>query len=67
MSPEPVDHGHCFRCRVRKEIAGATQVRLRNGKMALTGVCITCGARIFRLLRAGKSTQIDAAAQDLQA
>ena len=51
MSRDETGQGHCFRCRSRKEIDGATQTRLRNGKMAVTGTCVTCGTRIFRLLR----------------
>lgn len=50
MSADESGHGHCFRCRARKPIDGATETRLRNGRMALTGTCVTCGGRIFRLL-----------------
>jgi hypothetical protein len=39
------------KCKGRKEIVGAAETRLRNGKTAVTGTCITCGVKIFKIIR----------------
>jgi hypothetical protein len=41
--------GYCFRCRMRKPMHAATETRMRNGKLAYTGTCVTCGTRMFKI------------------
>ncbi|MDX1935228.1 MAG: DUF5679 domain-containing protein [Capsulimonadales bacterium] len=41
---------YCFRCRMRKTMDGATETRMRNGKRAFSGTCITCGTRMFKIV-----------------
>lgn len=43
--------GHCFKCKAMKTIAAPTETRLRNGRPAVTGTCITCGTKIFKIIR----------------
>jgi hypothetical protein len=33
--------GYCVRCRAQREI--------KNGKLATKGVCLTCGASMYRI------------------
>lgn len=41
---------YCFRCKAKKPVNGATETRMKNGRMALTGSCVTCGAKVFKIL-----------------
>ena len=66
MSESERGHGHCFRCRCRKAMVDPTETRLRNGKMAVTGRCVTCGVRIFRLLRESDAAVLEAGESPVQ-
>jgi hypothetical protein len=41
--------GYCFKCRKKVEIQNATQVKLKNGKLATRGKCGKCGTKVFRI------------------
>ena len=43
---------YCFKCRTKREVRGATQVTLKNGRPATQGTCPVCGTKVFRI---GKS------------
>ena len=45
---------YCFRCKVKKPMANATETRMKNGKMAVAGICVTCGTRMFKILPTGE-------------
>jgi DNA-directed RNA polymerase subunit M/transcription elongation factor TFIIS len=47
---------YCFRCKSKKPVTAATETRMKNGRMALSGSCITCGAKVFKIL-AGERRQ----------
>lgn len=55
-APEEV-RGHCFRCRARKTMLLPTESRLKNGRMAVSGACVTCGTAIFRLVAAPENRE----------
>ena len=44
--------GYCFKCRTKREIKDAKAVTLKNGRPANSGVCPTCGTKIFRIGKA---------------
>lgn len=41
--------GFCVRCKKSVNIKGAKKVTLKNGRKATTGVCPTCGTKVFRI------------------
>jgi hypothetical protein len=41
---------YCFRCKAKKQIKDPTETRMKNGKMAVSGTCITCGTKMFKIL-----------------
>jgi RNase P subunit RPR2 len=43
---------YCFKCRKKVEIKDAKNVTLKNGRPAVSGTCLTCGTKVFRI---GKS------------
>ena len=43
---------YCFKCRAKREISGARQVTLKNGRPATQGTCPTCGTRVYRIGKA---------------
>lgn len=40
---------YCFKCRAKREIKDPQQVTLKNGKLAVRGVCSVCGTKVFRI------------------
>ena len=47
--------GYCVKCKARKEIAGAMEETMKNGRKAIKGRCPTCGVVMFKIL-GGKSS-----------
>ena len=41
--------GYCVRCRAQREIKNAKAITMKNGKLATKGVCLTCGASMYRI------------------
>jgi hypothetical protein len=41
--------GYCFKCKIKKEMANPTETRTKNGKIAVTGSCVTCGTKMFKI------------------
>lgn len=41
--------GYCMKCREEREIEGAHEVRMKNGRPATEGKCPVCGTRMYRL------------------
>jgi len=41
--------GHCMRCKEKREIKNAKQVRMKNGRDAVQGVCSSCGTKMFKI------------------
>lgn len=42
--------GYCFKCKAKREILGAVEERMKNGRLAVKGKCPTCSAVIFKIL-----------------
>ncbi len=41
--------GYCMKCKKKKEIKNAKQVKMKNDKPATRGVCPTCGTKMYRI------------------
>lgn len=48
MSEETI--GYCVRCKAKKEIKNPEEITMKNGRRALTGVCLDCGTKMFKFL-----------------
>lgn len=43
----------CFKCRQVVKIKNAREVKMKNGRPGIEGVCSCCGTRVFKV---GKNT-----------
>jgi hypothetical protein len=43
---------YCVKCRAKKEIKGAKNITMKNGKPATQGTCPSCGTKMFRIGKA---------------
>ncbi|MFO7167766.1 MAG: DUF5679 domain-containing protein [Chloroflexota bacterium] len=41
---------YCVKCKTKREIKGAQEVRMDNGRRALKGECAVCGTKLTRFL-----------------
>ncbi|HKZ48612.1 MAG TPA: DUF5679 domain-containing protein [Thermoplasmata archaeon] len=41
--------GYCVKDKMKVEIKNAKQVKLKNGKPAVQGLCPKCGTKVFRI------------------
>jgi hypothetical protein len=41
--------GYCVRCRAQREIKNGKAITMKNGKLATKGVCLSCGASMYRI------------------
>jgi hypothetical protein len=46
---EVLMEAYCLKCRTKREIQGATQVTLKNGRPATQGSCPVCSTKVFRI------------------
>jgi Zn finger protein HypA/HybF involved in hydrogenase expression len=42
--------GYCVKCKSTKEISGANEVTMKNGRKAMKGKCPSCGTGMFRIM-----------------
>ena len=42
--------GYCVKCKAKKEIKGANEIVMKNGRKAIKGECPSCGTGMFRIL-----------------
>src|SRR5881394_4044412 len=49
-SPMAADEGYCVKCKAKRKISNAQQVKMANGRPALKGVCPVCGTGMFKIL-----------------
>ncbi|MEM0201537.1 MAG: DUF5679 domain-containing protein [Candidatus Micrarchaeaceae archaeon] len=40
---------YCVKCKEKKEMKGAKEVTMKNGKKAMTGTCSSCGTKMFKI------------------
>ena len=48
------DQIYCFKCRSKTDTLEAQEVVLKNGRPAVTGQCVACGTKKFRMGAARK-------------
>ena len=48
------DEGYCVKCKAKRQIKDAKQVKMANGRPALKGVCPVCGTGMFKILSPAK-------------
>ena len=48
------DEIYCFKCREKTDTLESQEVVLKNGRPAVTGQCVACGTKKFRLGAARK-------------
>ena len=53
-APMAADEGYCVKCKAKRKISNAQQVKMANGRPALKGVCPVCGTGMFKILPPGK-------------
>ena len=46
--------GYCVKCKAKRMIKDAKQVKMANGRPALKGVCPVCGTGMFKILSPAK-------------
>lgn len=44
------EQGFCVKCKEKREISGAKEVTMKNGRKALKGKCAKCGTGMFKIL-----------------
>ena len=40
---------YCVKCKQKREMKDAKEVTMKNGKKAKTGVCPSCGTKMFKI------------------
>ena len=40
---------YCVKCKSKREMKDAKQVKMANGKPAVTGMCKVCGTKMFKI------------------
>ena len=41
--------GYCVKCKEKREMNDATEVKLKNGRPAVKGICPQCGTKMFKI------------------
>ena len=54
MTSAASDQIYCFKCRSKTDTLEAQEVVLKNGRPAVTGQCVACGTKKFRMGAARK-------------
>jgi hypothetical protein len=49
--------GYCVKCKGRKEISGAVEETMKNGRKAIKGKCPVCDTVIFKFLGGKASSE----------
>ena len=44
------EQAYCVKCREKRDIQGAHEVTLKNGRKAMQGTCPVCGTKLNRML-----------------
>ncbi len=42
--------GYCVKCKAKREIADAQEVKMKNGRPAMKGKCPECGTGMYRIM-----------------
>ena len=46
-----MNQAYCFKCKSKKELFAPEEFKMKNGSRAMRGVCSTCGAKLFLILK----------------
>ncbi|HEX9780328.1 MAG TPA: DUF5679 domain-containing protein [bacterium] len=41
---------YCVKCKAKREMKDAQEVKMKNGRKAMKGRCPTCGTGLYRIL-----------------
>ena len=41
---------YCMKCKMMREMEGAKETKMKNGRMAMKGKCTKCGTGMFRIM-----------------
>jgi hypothetical protein len=41
---------YCVKCKTKREMKDAKQVKMKNGRSAMKGRCPTCGTGLYRIM-----------------
>jgi hypothetical protein len=42
--------GYCVKCKSKREMSEAKEVKMKNGRKAMKGKCPKCGTGMYRIL-----------------
>ncbi len=40
---------YCVKCKAKREVKNPQNIKMKNGKPALSGLCPVCGTKVFRI------------------
>ena len=43
-----------MKCKAQKEMADTEEIKMKNGRPAMTGKCVDCGTKMFKILPSKK-------------
>ncbi len=49
-TPSAPDEGYCVKCKAKRKIDKAKEIKMANGRPAMKGVCPVCGTGMFKIL-----------------
>jgi hypothetical protein len=44
-----MDEAYCVKCKAKREVKNPSNVTMKNGKPALTGICPVCGTKLYKI------------------
>ena len=44
----------CMKCKEQKTMSNPQEVKMKNGRPAMTGVCADCGTKMFKIMSSKK-------------
>ena len=47
---------YCVKCKAKRQMKNEKPVTMKNGRTAISGVCSTCGTKMFKIGGGGTST-----------
>ncbi|MFZ0326363.1 MAG: DUF5679 domain-containing protein [Nitrososphaeraceae archaeon] len=53
-----VIQAYCVKCKSKRDMKDDKQITMKNGRQAITGICTTCGTKMFKI--GGGSTKVAA-------
>lgn len=48
------DEGYCVKCKAKRKISDAKEIKMANGRPAMKGKCPVCGTGMFKILSPAK-------------